>query len=233
VLGVFRDPVHAPVHGTAQRGCRCCGLLLHHGHVHWFETYPPGADWRKQGTACLAERTGVSRRPDAGGPIGLPGLEAVERQLDDLIAVLEAERRGMGSSVVKRPGWKNLVFAGAAGTGKSRTAAAVGHPAAELVGATRTETSTLVDLTAMPLGFGTHSAQSLPISLHVTSPCCPVWRACRYVTRCFGSALASPPAQVAEWAGHRCIDGQDQLNKRRIQDILREGAHGDRPIGRE
>jgi integrase len=40
------------------------------------------------------------------------------------------------------------------------------------------------------------------------------------------------PAQVAEWAGHsvavllriyaRCIDGQDQLNKRRIQDILRE-----------
>jgi hypothetical protein len=40
------------------------------------------------------------------------------------------------------------------------------------------------------------------------------------------------PAQVAEWAGHsvavllriyaKCIDGQDQLNKRRIQDILRE-----------
>jgi DNA-binding transcriptional regulator YdaS (Cro superfamily) len=102
----------------------------------------------------------VSRRPDAGGPIGLPGLEAVERQLDDVIAVLEAERRRMGSSVVKRPAWKNLVFAGAAGTGKSRTAAAVGHiykelgllssghldevPAAELVGATRTETSTLV-----------------------------------------------------------------------------------------
>jgi hypothetical protein len=41
-----------------------------------------------------------------------------------------------------------------------------------------------------------------------------------------------PPAQVSEWTGHsvavllriyaRCIDGQDQLNKRRIQDILRE-----------
>jgi integrase len=41
-----------------------------------------------------------------------------------------------------------------------------------------------------------------------------------------------PPVQVAEWAGHsvavllriyaKCIDGQDQVNKRRIQDILRE-----------
>jgi integrase len=40
-----------------------------------------------------------------------------------------------------------------------------------------------------------------------------------------------PPVQVAEWAGHsvavllriyaKCIDGQDQLNKRRIQDTLR------------
>jgi hypothetical protein len=40
------------------------------------------------------------------------------------------------------------------------------------------------------------------------------------------------PAQVAEWAGHsvavqlriyaKCIDGQDELNKHRIQDILRE-----------
>ena len=40
------------------------------------------------------------------------------------------------------------------------------------------------------------------------------------------------PAQVAEWAGHsvavllriyaKCIDGQDKLNKRRMQDILCE-----------
>jgi hypothetical protein len=39
-----------------------------------------------------------------------------------------------------------------------------------------------------------------------------------------------PPVQVAEWAGHsvavllriyaKCIDGQDQLNKRRIDDAL-------------
>ena len=38
------------------------------------------------------------------------------------------------------------------------------------------------------------------------------------------------PAQVAEWAGHsvavllsaKCIDGQDQVAKRRIEDALRE-----------
>jgi integrase len=42
------------------------------------------------------------------------------------------------------------------------------------------------------------------------------------------------PAQVAEWAGHsvavllrvyaKCIDGQDQIAKRRIEDALRESA---------
>jgi len=54
-----------------------------------------------------------------------------------------------------------------------------------------------------------------------------------------------PPAQVAEWAGHsvavllrvyaKCIDGQDQIAKRRIEDALRESdnspaadtGHGD------
>ena len=50
-------------------------------------------------------------------------------------------------------------------------------------------------------------------------------------TRRFASAGITP-AQAAEWAGHsvavllriyaKCIDGQDQLNKRRIQDILGE-----------
>ena len=45
------------------------------------------------------------------------------------------------------------------------------------------------------------------------------------------------PAQVAEWAGHsvavllrvyaKCIDGQDQIAKRRIEDALRES--GDAP----
>lgn len=41
-----------------------------------------------------------------------------------------------------------------------------------------------------------------------------------------------PPAQVAEWAGHsvavllktyaKCIDGQDQIAKRRIEEALRD-----------
>ena len=45
-----------------------------------------------------------------------------------------------------------------------------------------------------------------------------------------------PPAQVAEWAGHsvavllkvyaKCIDGQDQIAKRRIEDALRESEDG-------
>ena len=43
-----------------------------------------------------------------------------------------------------------------------------------------------------------------------------------------------PPAQVAEWAGHsvaillkvyaKCIDGQDHITKRRIEDALRESG---------
>jgi hypothetical protein len=45
-------------------------------------------------------------------------------------------------------------------------------------------------------------------------------------------AACGPPAQVAEWAGHsvaillkvytKCIDGQDQIAKRRIEDALRD-----------
>lgn len=47
-----------------------------------------------------------------------------------------------------------------------------------------------------------------------------------------GSTAVVPPAQVAEWAGHsvavllkvyaKCIDGQDQIAKRRIEDALAE-----------
>lgn len=92
---------------------------------------------------------------------GLPGLEEVHSQLAGVIAVFRAEqdRRNTGSEVT-RPAWKNLVFAGAPGSGKSRTAAAVGRaykqlgllssghldevPAMGLVGATRAETGALV-----------------------------------------------------------------------------------------
>jgi hypothetical protein len=46
-----------------------------------------------------------------------------------------------------------------------------------------------------------------------------------------------PPAQVAEWAGHsvaillkiyaKCIDGQDRIAKRRIEDALGEAGEPD------
>jgi predicted ribonuclease YlaK len=70
---------------------------------------------------------------DVGGLIGRPGLEAVERRLEGVIGVLRAERqRRLAGSVIRRPAWKNLVFAGAAGSGKSRAAAAMGRVYKEL-----------------------------------------------------------------------------------------------------
>jgi hypothetical protein len=103
----------------------------------------------------------MSRRADASALIGLPGLETVERQLEEVVVALRAERqRRLTGAVIRRPAWKNLVFAGPPGSGKSRAAAAVGRAyqelgllsagrldqvsAAELVGVTRAETSTLV-----------------------------------------------------------------------------------------
>jgi hypothetical protein len=54
------------------------------------------------------------------GLVGLRGLDAVRGRFDGVIAVFEAEqsRRNAGSAV-KRPAWKNLVFTGGAGSGKS------------------------------------------------------------------------------------------------------------------
>jgi transcriptional regulator with XRE-family HTH domain len=79
---------------------------------------PPGTARPTSGPAGIA----------ADGPASLRGLDAVRGQLGDVIAVLEAEqsRRNAGS-VVRRPAWKNLVFTGGAGRGKSRAAAAVGQ----------------------------------------------------------------------------------------------------------
>ena len=64
---------------------------------------------------------------DMGGLAGLPGLDAVREQLAGVIAVIRAElaRRDAGIAVT-RPAWKNLVFTGGPGSGKSRTAGAVG-----------------------------------------------------------------------------------------------------------
>jgi hypothetical protein len=63
---------------------------------------------------------------DMGGLAGLPGLTAVSDQLAARITVLQAEqaRRNAGMEV-RRPAWKNLVFTGGPGTGKSWAAAAV------------------------------------------------------------------------------------------------------------
>ena len=98
---------------------------------------------------------------DMGGLAGLAGMEAVREQLASAIAIIRAEqaRRDAGM-MVARPAWKNLVFTGGLGSGKSRAAAAVGRlyrqlgvlPAghlaevasADLAGATSQQTAQLV-----------------------------------------------------------------------------------------
>ena len=98
---------------------------------------------------------------DMGALAGLPGLEAVSEQLAGPIAVLRAEqaRRQVGAAVT-RAAWKNLIFAGGPGSGKTRAAKAVTRiyaelgllsgdlreiAAADLIGTTLQETGTLVD----------------------------------------------------------------------------------------
>ena len=57
---------------------------------------------------------------DMGALAGLAGLEAVREQLAGPIAVLRAEqaRRKVGAAVT-RAAWKNLIFTGGPGTGKT------------------------------------------------------------------------------------------------------------------
>jgi hypothetical protein len=99
-------------------------------------------------------------RADAGVLIGLPGLEAVEHQLEDIIAVLRAEQRRTAGSPLTRPAWKNLVFTGCfgkrevPGSGHHRShlkelgLLSSGHldemAALDFAGATRSETSALM-----------------------------------------------------------------------------------------
>jgi hypothetical protein len=112
-----------------------------------------------------AERGGQDPDVDYGCNLGglarLVGLGAVCDQLSGWIAVVGAElARQRAGLVVSRPSWKNLVFTGGPGTGKSRAAAAVGHiyrdlgflspghvlevAAADLAGATGRETGLLL-----------------------------------------------------------------------------------------
>ena len=66
--------------------------------------------------------------PAAGGWSGQQWPETVRRQLDPVIAVLAAEqRRRNAGSEVRRRAWKNLVFTGGPGSGKSWTAIALGR----------------------------------------------------------------------------------------------------------
>ena len=73
------------------------------------------------------------REQDIGGLAGLPGLEPVAGQLGERIAVLRAEQaRRQAGLAITRPAWKNLVFTGGPGTGKSRAARAVARVYREL-----------------------------------------------------------------------------------------------------
>ena len=59
------------------------------------------------------------------GLAALAGLEMAAGQLAPLITVLRAEQgRRKAGIAISRPAWKNLVFTGGPGTGKSRAAAA-------------------------------------------------------------------------------------------------------------
>ena len=121
---------------------------------------------------------------DLGGLAALPGLETVTGQIADLIAVLRAEQARRRAGIeIRRPAWKNLVFTGGPGTGKSRAARALarlykdlglltyGHlieiAAADLAGATPRDTATQVAEVIKPRGAlllitGAHTWHDLP-----------------------------------------------------------------------
>jgi hypothetical protein len=109
--------------------------------------------------------TAIDSTPEAGRDLGglaaLPGLEVVAGQLGRWVAVLRAEQaRRRSGAAVGRPAWKNLVFTGGSGSGKSRAARAMARvymdlgvleiehldevAAATLVGATSQETEMLL-----------------------------------------------------------------------------------------
>lgn len=105
--------------------------------------------------------TDLDHDHDLGGLTGLPGMEPVTDQLALWIAVVRAERSRRQAGVeILRPGWKNLVFTGGPGSGKTRAAKAIARiyhelgllsygnlrevPAADLAGTTPRETGELI-----------------------------------------------------------------------------------------
>ena len=129
--------------------------------------------------------TALDRNPGPENEMGaLPGLETVTEQLAGPIAVLRAEQaRRQAGIEISRPAWKNLIFTGGPGTGRSRAARAVARiyhdlglltygrlieiTAADLTGTTANETRTLVDKAIKPTGdlvmiSDAHTWRSLP-----------------------------------------------------------------------
>jgi transcriptional regulator with XRE-family HTH domain len=135
----------------------------------------------------------ATAKPISLHPAGVPaeGLavllhrETVHGPLNEVMAALKAQqsRRAAGSTV-RRPVWKNLVFTGGPGTGRSRAAVAVGQDyrrlgvlatghvieaaAADLVGASPGETGKLLAEAVRPASGGilminaAHDWQRLP-----------------------------------------------------------------------
>ena len=106
---------------------------------------------------------------DPGDLGALPGLEMVTGQIADLIAVLRAEQaRRQAGMQIRRAAWKNLVFTGGPGSGKSRAARALARvykdlgllaygqlieiAAADLAGAAPRATATQVAEVIKPTG---------------------------------------------------------------------------------
>jgi stage V sporulation protein K len=74
--------------------------------------------------------TALDRTPgleqDTGELAALSGLETVAGQIAPMIAVLRAEQARRRAGIeIRRPAWKNMVFTGGPGTGKSRAARAI------------------------------------------------------------------------------------------------------------
>ena len=107
----------------------------------------------------------------AAGLAGLHGLETVQSKLGDVLAVFQAEQGRKNTGLpVRRLAWKNLVFTGGPGTGKSRTAVALGQAykrlgvlsrghvieaaAADLVDPSTHKTATLLDEAIRPASGG-------------------------------------------------------------------------------
>jgi hypothetical protein len=119
-----------------------------------------------------------------GDLAGLAGMEMVAGQLAPLLTVLRAEQaRRKAGIAITRPAWKNLVFTGGPGTGKSRAAAAIAGlyrdlgvlrygnlieiPAADLPGPTARDTAAQVNEAVKVTGelvmiTGAHAWHALP-----------------------------------------------------------------------